>query len=166
MSETTPRLGLALLQAGQAQKEMTHNEALTLIDALLGGAVEAVGTNTPPSTPAPGQTWIVGGTPTGAWTDHSGQVALWTAGGWRFAVPAEGMVLRLKGSGVRIERGASAWGSGALVATSVLIGGEQVTGARLSGISGPGGGATIDAEARAAIDAILVALRTHGLIAT
>lgn len=33
-------------------------------------------------------------------------------------------------------------------------------------ITEPSGGATIDAEARAAIDAILAALRTHGVIAS
>ncbi|MFX4817188.1 DUF2793 domain-containing protein, partial [Acinetobacter baumannii] len=60
MAETTSRLALPLLAAGQAQKEMFHNEALALIDLALAAAVESVGLNTPPATPEDGQCWIVG----------------------------------------------------------------------------------------------------------
>ncbi len=42
MNERTSRLSLPLLHASQAQKEMTHNEALTLIDLLLHGCVAGV----------------------------------------------------------------------------------------------------------------------------
>ena len=47
----------------------------------------------------------------------------------------------------------------------VVIAGNSVVGARRGAISGPAGGANIDAESRAAITAILGALRGHGLIA-
>lgn len=49
---------------------------------------------------------------------------------------------------------------------SVLIGGQQVVGARGAAIAGPAGGAMVDSEARAAIAQILSALGTHGLIAS
>ncbi len=45
------------------------------------------------------------------------------------------------------------------------IGGAKVVGDRLAPIAGPVGGSAVDAEARAAVGQILVALRTHGLIA-
>jgi hypothetical protein len=48
----------------------------------------------------------------------------------------------------------------------VIIDGDQVIGSRVSAIAGPSGGATVDAEARTAIDQILGALRGHGLIDT
>ena len=39
---TTSRLGLPTLAAAQAQKEMTHNEALTLLDVAVQPVVAAV----------------------------------------------------------------------------------------------------------------------------
>jgi hypothetical protein len=166
MSETTPRLSLPLLQAGQAQKEALHNEALTVLDAIVSGTVESVGENVPPSVPLAGQAWIVGTAPSGDWAGQAGAVAIWTAGGWRCVPAREGMVFRHKTSGVRIERGTAAWSDGAITASSLVIDGHQIVGARLSGITEPSGGSTIDTEARTAVDAIIVALRTHGLISS
>jgi hypothetical protein len=164
MSETTPRLSLPLLQAGQAQKEALHNEAIILLDAIVGGVVESVGDNDPPIPSEVGQVWIVGTAPTGDWTGNPDAVAIWTMGGWRFAPAREGMALRLRGSGVRIERGAAEWGEGALSVAALIVDDEQVVGPRLSGITSPTGGSVIDAEARATLAAILVAIKTHGLI--
>ncbi|WP_372733229.1 DUF2793 domain-containing protein [Novosphingobium sp.] len=67
----------------QAQKETTVNEALVAIDFLLASAVEGV-VAAPPATPLVGQAWIVGAAPTGAFAGHSGKIAGWTQGGWRF----------------------------------------------------------------------------------
>jgi len=75
--ETSVRTGLPLLQPGQAQKEMVHNEALALIDLLLQPSVVTVGLNVPPATPAPGACWIVGAAPTGDW---GGMHRRWRAG--------------------------------------------------------------------------------------
>lgn len=80
---TTPYLGIPLVAESQAQPEITHNEALLMLQALLGGVV-SVGINAPPGSPQPGQVWVVGVTPTGAWAGRANAVALWTAGGWRF----------------------------------------------------------------------------------
>ena len=46
----------------------------------------------------------------------------------------------------------------------MVIAGQQVVGSRLPAIAEATGGSTIDTEARAVIDAILGALREHGLI--
>jgi hypothetical protein len=48
-----------LLQAGQAQKELTHNEALALIDMLLHAQVESMTVATPPGGAVVGQCWVV-----------------------------------------------------------------------------------------------------------
>lgn len=51
-------------------------------------------------------------------------------------------------------------------ASGVFVGANKVVGARGAAIANPAGGATVDAEARAAIDAILARIEAHGLIAT
>ncbi|WP_404405380.1 DUF2793 domain-containing protein [Pelagibacterium halotolerans] len=86
----TARLGLPLLASEQAQKYITHNEALVLLDALVQLRFDGVGTISPPGVPADGETHSVGVGATDAWLGHDGEVASWTAGGWRFATPAEG----------------------------------------------------------------------------
>ncbi len=48
----------------------------------------------------------------------------------------------------------------------IKINGTQVITSQQAAISSPSGGSTIDAEARTAINDILAALRTHGLIET
>ena len=164
MTETSPRHALPLLQAGQAQKEAYHNEALTLIDALVGLAAETYGANAPPVAPQPGQSWIVGGTPVGAWSGHPTTIALWTGGGWRFVDAPIGTPAWIKSEQMTRRRTASGWSDGRLDAALVAIGGVQVVGPRGPAIPAPTGGTTVDNEARSAISAVIVALKTHGLI--
>jgi hypothetical protein len=91
-------------------------------------------------------------------------VAAWTSGGWRFLAPVDGMTLQVRGSGASVCFRSGAWEIGVLRGSSVSIDGTKVLGAQQAAIAGPSGGATIDAEARAAIEAMLSALRSHGLI--
>lgn len=164
MTETTARHALPLIQPGQAQKELYHNEALSLLDLLSHAAVESAGDETPPSSPDIGQCWLLGAAPTGAWTGRGEAIAIWSAGGWRFAAPVEGMLVWLRDQEVWARRSASGWIIGDLPTLTVSVAGEQVLGPRGAAIADPTGGSTVDGQARTAIAAILVALRTHGLI--
>ena len=56
---------------------------LVRIDAALHPVAETLGDDDPPASPVPGQCWIVGTTPTGAWSGQAGALAAWTNGGWR-----------------------------------------------------------------------------------
>ena len=150
--ERTARLGLPTLVAGQAGKEVTHNEALVLLDALVGGVVDAVGVDAPPASAEVGRCWIVGATPTGAWAGQAGAVACRTEGGWRFVPAAEGFSLVLRGTGVPVRYRDGAWHLGEFTAPRPAI-------------ADPAGGTTVDAEARAGLAAVLGAMRAHGLIA-
>lgn len=105
---TTPRLGLAYLVASQAQKEVTHNEALNDVDALMHCAPISKTLNTPPSTPAEGDTYIVGSAPTGAWSGQAGKLALYY-GGWRFKTPKAGWMTFLASDGRLYLYDGSAW---------------------------------------------------------
>lgn len=163
--DTTARLALPLLNTGQAQKEVTHNEALARLDLLIQPVVVAVGIDTPPDDPAPGEAWITGGMPTGAWAGHAAAIAGWTGGGWRFSAPSEGFRVWSIADNLTARWSGSAWVLGAETAGSVSIGGQQIIGGRQAAIADPTGGATIDAQARTVLAAILATLRTHGLIA-
>ena len=164
MSQTS-RLGLPFIEPGQAQKELFHNEALRRLDVAVAAAAESIGANAPPATPGDGQCFIVGTAPTGAWAGHAAAIAGYAAGGWRFVGPVAGMRALDKASGQTATYDGSAWVVGTIKGTRLELGGSQVVGARGVAIGNPGGGASIDVEARAAIVAILAALRTHGLIA-
>ena len=162
----TPRLGLPFLSVGQAQKEFTHNEALQTIDALVSGAVEEPPRPSPPAAPALGACYIIADGATDAWAGMSNSLAAWTSGGWRFIAATEGMSLYERTSGTWMTFRNGGWESGTLRGSALLIGGQQVVGPRAAAIESPTGGATIDAESRTAIDAILGTLRQHGLIET
>ena len=163
--ETSARTGLPLLQPGQAQKEMVHNEALALIDLLLQPSVVTVGLNVPPAAPAPGACWIVGAAPTGDWGGHAQALAGWTPGGWRFAAPRAGMTVWREDLATLIRHDGTGWTAADITGGRVVIGGNQVVGAQGAAIADPVGGAVVDTSARATLSAVLVLLRSHGLIA-
>ena len=166
MTSQTDRLSLPLLAVAQAQKEMTHNEALALVDTAVQATVVAVAPSTVPTAPTPGQCWIVGSGATGAWAGHDGAIAAWTQGGWRFVAPFEGLTVWSLADAMSARRTATAWVTGSLTGHKLTIDGEQVVGARGGPISAPSGGTIVDAEARTAVAAILATLRSHGLITT
>lgn len=162
---SSPRHSLPYLSSGQAQKELTHNEALTLVDAGLHAAAASIGMNAPPGAPEPGACWIVGSAPTGGWAGQANALACWTGSGWRFLAAREGMRVWLADQQLWAVRQAGGWTTGEVRGAKLLIGGTQVVGPRLAAIGTPEGGAAIDAEARAAIDTIIARLIGHGLIA-
>jgi hypothetical protein len=81
-----------------------------------------------------------------------------------FACSREGTVAYVVSTSVWAVFRDGSWEIGSLRGENVVIGGEQVVGARASAIAAPVGGSTVDAEARAAIGQVLSALRAHGLI--
>jgi len=91
MSETT-QLGLPLLQPSQAQKHVTVNEAMTVLDTVVQLSVKDSVLNTPPSLPAEGDRYITGSAPIGAWSGMARQVGVWIGGAWVFRQPMEGWI--------------------------------------------------------------------------
>lgn len=160
----TDRLGLPLLAAGQAQKELTHNEALLLLDASVQLSVESADLAEPPADPVPGRIWIVATGAAGPWLDHDNEIAAWTPNGWLFVTPSEGWQAWAIDRGNDLRFDGTGWIDAPARADGYYVAGERVITGRQEAISSPVGGATQDAEARAAIDLILAVLRTHGLI--
>ncbi|MEX3313942.1 DUF2793 domain-containing protein [Sulfitobacter sp. PS-8MA] len=90
MTDTTAHLGLPMIAPSQAQKHVTHNEAIQMLDALTQLVLAGVDSETPPAVPTPGEVHALGPAPTGAWSGQAGMLAQWVAPGWRFLMPQEG----------------------------------------------------------------------------
>lgn len=138
----TARMALPLLFTAQANKEAFHNEALARIDGLLHTAVQGESA-TPPEASEDGECWLVADTASGAWMGHARSLAMRQSGQWLFARPLQGM---------RVYD----------VSTQqyVMFSG---TWQKASTIEEPSGGMIVDSEARAAIGALLSALRAAGI---
>jgi hypothetical protein len=164
MSEATPRFRLPFIIPGQAQKEMFHNEALLRLDMALQAAVESAALFLPPENPGEGQCWIVAAPAGGAWAGKEGQLAMWSASGWRFVDAVEGAVVWDKAGAVELRRTASGWSVGEARCTALFVNGQKVVGTRAPAVPSPSGGTTIDEEARAAVNSLIATLMSHGLI--
>jgi len=108
MSQISPTLALPYLMPAQAQKHVTHNEALAMLDLLVQSVAEALA-DTPPAAPAEGAAWLVGAAPTGAWAGHEGALAQWRDGAWAFAAPRPGWRVWDRDAGALRIRTGSDW---------------------------------------------------------
>lgn len=88
MSTTSPRLDLPYIQAAQAQKHVTHNEAVERLDLMTQLVVQDFAATTVPAAPGAGQAWAIGAGADGSWAGRAGQIAAWYGGGWVY-VPAQ-----------------------------------------------------------------------------
>ncbi len=140
----TARFAIPLLAAGQAHKELFHNDALARIDLLRHPTVQAIETDPTALVPVAGQSWLVGPDASHDWLGHDDQIAGWTGNGWLFLAPVALMRVYVES----IDKFA------------VYRGAWQVTEA----VAGPTAGTVIDSEARVAIDSILTALQAHGIL--
>ena len=90
MPDISARLNLPYLLPSQAQKHVTHNEALILLDALVQTGVESFDATTPPADPAEGALYALGSGAAGDWAGQDGMLALRDGSGWRFIAPRAG----------------------------------------------------------------------------
>ena len=90
MPDTTPILQLPLILPAQAQKHVTHNEALRLLDLMVQMSVLTRTLTVPPALPSVGDRHIVPVGATGVWAGQTGRVALFAVTGWEFIVPLAG----------------------------------------------------------------------------
>lgn len=86
----TYNIEMPLLVASQAQKEVTHNEALLILDALTQLSVISKVITTPPLGALNGDRYIVPTGATGDWAGHEEEIAYALDGGWRFITPKNG----------------------------------------------------------------------------
>jgi hypothetical protein len=106
---STPHLALPLIAAAQAQKHVTHNEALASLDALVQLAVKERGRTAPPTAPEEGDRFLVGANATGAFASHEGQIALFDLGLWRFFTPRPGWRAYVESEGLVVVFNGDEW---------------------------------------------------------
>ena len=90
MSDISPHLLLPYILAAQAQKHVTHNEALRLLDAVVQLSVLDRDLTAPPASPADGDRYIVASGATGLWAGWDMNVTTWVDGVWMRLVPRPG----------------------------------------------------------------------------
>lgn len=91
--EQSANLQLAFIMPSQAQKHVTHNEAIRTLDALVQLAVLDRDLPVPPGSPADGDRYLVAAGSSGAWAGREGKVAAWQDGAWTFFAPKAGWLL-------------------------------------------------------------------------
>ena len=92
MDQTT-NLQLPYIMPSQAQKHVTHNEAIRMLDALVQLTVLDRDLSAPPASPALGSRYLVASGSVGAWAGKDGQIAVFHDGAWAFLAPQPGWVV-------------------------------------------------------------------------
>lgn len=142
-TENTARLNLPLIMPSQAQKHVTHNEAIARLDRLAHPAVESRTLLAPPAEPDPQAAWLVPAGASGAWVAHAGEIALPLGTGWEFLAPFAGFKLLVRDESVFAYFDGDAWAD---------LGGAPTSGATQFGIN-----AEADATTRLAVASASVA---------
>lgn len=108
----TPHLGLPYIDAAQAQKHVTHNEALDLLDAFVELAVESRTLTVPPGSPANGACYIPAAGATGAWIGWDLSLVVFMGGGWVRLSPPEGAKAWVKSERLAVTFADGVWRDG------------------------------------------------------
>lgn len=92
MSQNSENLKLPYIMPAQAQKHVTHNEAIRALDALVQISLKSMFDNNPPLNPAQGERHLVGDDPTASWSGNADKIAAFQDGAWAFFQPVAGWV--------------------------------------------------------------------------
>lgn len=109
MPDDTTILGLPLILAAQAQKHVTHNEALAMLDVAVQLAVINRDQTTPPALAVPGDRHIVAPGGLVEWAGQDGKIAVMTETGWQFTAPLPGWRAHILAEGATAAFNGLAW---------------------------------------------------------
>lgn len=115
----TPALGITLMAENVLAKEIIFNEAALKLEALIVGVAQSIQNSPPGSPPADGTCYIVGTSPTGAWSGHAKAVAMYY-NGWQFITPTTRMRFYNVATSVYVRYGGGAWNNEAAGTASEL----------------------------------------------
>ncbi len=109
MPDTTAHLALPFIMASQAQKHVTHNEALRLLDGIVQLSVLDRDLTAPPGSPTEGARYIPASGATGAWAGWAGSIAYWVDGAWMRILPAPGWLAWVQDEGLLLVYDGVIW---------------------------------------------------------
>ena len=109
--DTSARLGLPYLAAGQLQKHVTLNEALTRLDGLVQTRVVSRTVGAQPSSPDDGDLYVLPAATNGvAWAGKAaGTLIRAELGAWTVVAPVDGQVVWVKDEGLALIRHQGGW---------------------------------------------------------
>ena len=103
-----PITGLPYQDANTLQTDVLQNEQLNYFAAWSNAVVQTVGDNSPPGSPTDGQRYVIGTSPSGAWSGKAKYLAVYR-GGWQFYAPYSGARVTNLGDSKIYTYSASAW---------------------------------------------------------
>ncbi|MBK5932931.1 uncharacterized protein DUF2793 [Rhodovulum imhoffii] len=109
MPDISANLALPFILSAQAQKHVTHNEALRVLDAVVQLAVESHSLKQPPAMVEEGARYIVAAGGTGPWQGRDDSVAVFDNGGWMFLAPRAGWRAYDRETGAGLLHDGAAW---------------------------------------------------------
>lgn len=105
----TPNLALPYILAAQAQKHVTHNEAIRALDCLVQLSVASRSLTAPPATPEEGSRYIVAADATGDWVSQDAKIAAYQDGAWAFYTPKDGWLAWVTSENIIVVYDGSGW---------------------------------------------------------
>lgn len=107
--DATANLKLPFIMPSQAQKHVTHNEGLLLLDAIVQLAVLDRDLTEAPEAPLEGDRYIVAAPAVGAWEGKDGRVAAFQDGAWVFFEPRPGWRAWVADEGALVVWDGTSW---------------------------------------------------------
>ena len=99
MSDRSANLSMPYIQPSQAQKHVTHNEALRQLDALVQLSVHSATQSAPPPAPNDGDRFLLPASSTGSWAGNDGNLAVFQDPSWAFYAPKDGWMAWIEDEG-------------------------------------------------------------------
>ncbi|MBC6408268.1 MAG: DUF2793 domain-containing protein [Rhodobacteraceae bacterium] len=109
MAQDSPNLELPYIQPSQAQKHVTHNEAIRRLDALVHLAVLSATRANPLPAPQNGHRFILPAAPKGVWANRAQHLAVFEENTWVFIMPKAGWVAWVADTGKSIVFDGTSW---------------------------------------------------------
>ncbi|MFD1197685.1 DUF2793 domain-containing protein [Brucella gallinifaecis] len=119
--DQTPNLKLPYIMPSQAQKHVTHNEAIRLLDAVVHLSVKSRLNTDAPASPISGERYIVAAPAGGIWSGKDGMVAFFVDDGWSFISVGKGWLAFVEDEDQLLIYNGTSWQNTASVPDSLTL---------------------------------------------